>query len=193
MTEVRRAGLQRNSAAGALVADQLAVGQEVMSRSQIQTNAAPLVSSGSCRLSFFTATKSETSTQVRVYSGATAAGATPTLVRVGLYAVASDGAGTLVAATPNDTALLASTNTGYTKSWSTPYAVVSGQRYAMALLVVSGATVPTMAGSALIPASESAMSPRITGQISGQSDLPASFTDAGLTGSSTRIYAAILP
>lgn len=172
--------------------NKLAAGQSTLPRSFINTNVSFLGSSN-LRLSYFTAVKSETSTQVRIISGSTAAAATPTLVRFGLYSVAANGDGTLVAATTNDTSLLAATATAYTKAWASPYNVVAGTRYAFGVLVVSGATMPLLVGSGINDATEVAIAPRITGAIGGQADLPASFLAGSVGLSGSRIYAAILP
>jgi len=170
----------------------LTTGEATIPRDNSSLTSAATVS-GILRLSYFTARKTETTTQCRVVSGATAAGATPTLVQFALYSIASDGAGTLVASTANDTALLATNNTAYTKSWSSSYAKVAGQRYAFGILVVTAATAPTLAGTVLTTASEGAVAPRLTGSLSSQASLPSSFTDAGLAISTSRFYAAILP
>lgn len=174
--------------------DALAVGEETFPRSWAASNILPSTS-GSLRLTFFTARKTETTVSVRVCSGGTAAAATPTLCRIGLWTVdSSDNSVSLVASTANDTALFAGTNTAYTKSWSSSYAKVAGQRYALGVLVVTGAASPTYPGLVMGGglAAESAIAPRITGTLTGQTDLPSSFTSAGLTTSVNRYYAALL-
>lgn len=143
------------------------------------------------RLSYFDCRKSESTTGVRIISGGTAAGATPTLVRIGLYLIDSSGNGTLVASTTNDTALFASTATVYTRSWSTPYNKIRGTRLAVGVLVVSSATTPTLAGKALTSTAEVSLAPRKTGSISSQSDLPSSFTAGSVSSSFSRFYAAL--
>lgn len=143
------------------------------------------------RLSYFDCRKSESTTGVRIISGGTAAGATPTLVRIGLYLIDSAGNGTLVASTPNDTALFATTATVYPKSWSTPYNKVRGTRLAVGVLVVSSTTTPTLAGKGITSTAEVSLAPRKTGSISGQSDLPSSFTAGSVSSSFSRFYAAL--
>lgn len=151
-------------------------------------------------LSYFTSRTAFTSTQVRVFSGGSAAGATPTLIRIGLYAIAANGDGTLVAATANDTTLFAATNTPYTRSWSASVGIVKGQRYALGQLCVTAAAAPTVPGANTlggIAASggvENARSPKCATQIAAQTDLPASFLDAASVGNiGGRPYAVILP
>jgi hypothetical protein len=148
---------------------------------------------GTLRLSYLTARKSETTTQIRVLSGSTSAAATPTLVRIGLFSIAGNGDGTLVAATTSDTALFAAANTRYTKSWASSYAKVAGQRYAVGILVVTSATAPSLAGVGAGNSPALADDPRLTASIASQTDLPASFTAAALAVSGTRFYAALLP
>lgn len=170
----------------------LTSGQETMPRSAVSSNATSQ-GTGLHRLTYFTAITGFLSSQVRLFSGGTAAAATPTLARVGLYTVAANGDGTLVASTPNDTALFASTNTAYTKSWSTPYTLVKGQRYALGVLVVTAATAPSLTGQAFQVGTLPGAAPRITGGLTGQADLLSSFLGATVGDSSARNYGVILP
>lgn len=177
---------------GPLQTNQLAVGDETLPR-ELAISAAVASTNSTLRLAFFTARRTEQTTQVRILSGGGAAGATPTLIRVGLYTVAANGDIALVASTPNDTSLLAASNTAYTKSWSTPYAKVAGQRYAVGALVVTGAAAPNYAGMVMANAAESGMSPMLAASVGGQSDLPTSVVAASLTASANRLYAVVLP
>lgn len=170
----------------------LDVGEAVYQRVDITSSAATLAS-GSLRLSYFTAKVQEMISQVRFYSGTTAAGATPTLVRVGIYQVdESTGDLTLVGSTPNDTTLLAATQTQYVKALSAPFLKERGRRYAVGILVVTAAAMPTLAGQTTTPASECAISPR-TVAYTAQTDLPASISAGSLTNGSSRIYFVLLP
>lgn len=172
-------------------ADLLDTGEETIPRN-LSVSGTVTVSSGTLRLVFFTARKSETTSQVRILTGGTAAAATPTLCRLALYQV--DGtAATLVASTVNDTALFAAVNTVYTRSWSTPFAKVAGQRYAFGVLVVSGAATPAFFGQVISSGPEATQPPIMAGFLSGQADLAASFSTGGLTSTGNRIYGAILP
>lgn len=186
-------GYDPASPGGSLLSNQLASGEETYDRRHILTNTGISLTSQLLRLTYFTARKSETTAQVRINSGTTAAAATPTLVRIGLYLIASNGDGTLVASVPNDTSLMSVANTGYTRSWSTPYAKISGQRYAVGVLLVSATTVPTICGGTMNAVNEPAASPRLSAAISGQTDLPASFTDASVLTTGSSPYAAVLP
>lgn len=162
------------------ISDELAAGFSTLPR-WLADNSAVAVGTSTCRWSYFTAPYSLLSTTVRSATGTSATG-TPTLVRVGLYLVDALGNLTLVASTANDTALWASANTAYTKSWSNPYQLQSGQRYAVTGIVV-GASPCTLLGrqpgSAL--AAEFALPPVLASSLSGQSDLPATVAVGSLT------------
>jgi hypothetical protein len=170
----------------------LTSGEETMLRDCIASSGVS-ATTGNLRLSYFQARKTETTTQVRISTGGTAAAATPTLCRIGLYSIAASGDGTLVASTVNDTTLFAAVNTAYLRSWSSSYAKSAGLWYALGVLVVSGAATPTFLGTTAVTPSELAISPRLTGNIGSQADLPSSFTAGSLTTTGSRIYAAILP
>lgn len=179
-----------------LAADLLtaAEGEEVLHRTFVTNNAASNPTSGQMRFTFFTARKSEAITKIRVYSGGTAAAATPTLARVGIYSVDSAGAGTLVASNANDTSLFAATSTAYTITLSATFNKIAGQRYAWAPLVVSGTTMPTFPGVSIATSLEaSGRAPVMAGALSSQADLPLSFTAVSLTQSGHRIYAVLVP
>lgn len=170
----------------------LGVGQSTLPRTQASSSSISQTS-GLLRLTYFTATRTEPVAKVRVLSGAVAAGATPTLARVGLYSVAASGDLTLAGSTPNDTALFAGTNTAYTKTLTTPSATVAGSRYALGVLVVTTATAPQLAGFSALPASELAVAPRVTGSLSGQTDLPSSIAAASVGTSGGAVYGVLLP
>ncbi len=172
--------------------EQLATGEETLSRLFLTSAAAVAPTSGQLRLTYFTARKTETTTQVRVYTGNTAAAATPTLCRLGLYAIDANSDATLVAAIANDTALFAASLTDYTRSWTTPYRKIAGQRYALGVLVISGATMPSFCGQSLAIATEAASPPVITKTLAGQSDLPATFLNSATVASGQRLYAALI-
>lgn len=174
-----------------LTSNRLTTGDESFSREHINTQGV-LSASGEPRFAFFTARRSFTSTQVRMYAGSTAAGATPTLARMGLWAISGDTA-TLVASTANDTSLFSVAFASNTRSWSSSYALVAGARYAVGAIVVTGATAPTIGGGSISYAVEAGLAPCLTGYLTGQTDLPASFSVSGLTVTTQRPYAAVLP
>ncbi len=178
-------------------ANYLTTGQESFHRDNIGNTSAVAPASGHMRLAYFTGRKTETITQVRMWSGATAAGLTPTLCRIGLYSIAANGDGTLVAAVDNDITLFATINTSYTRSWASSYGMVIGTRYAVGALVISVAAMPTYYGSALgagaANGAEAALSVKLASVQSGLSDLPSSFTNAQAVGSGQRPYVVVLP
>jgi len=159
------------------------------------------VTSGDLVLTYFTARKTETVSAIAMICGTTAAGATPSLVRYGLYL---ENPATLdvslVASTVSDTALFVSSNTRYSKDLSSPYALVAGYRYAVGLLVVSATTMPSpmgpgaALGATTIVNTELNRAPRICSRVGSQADLPATLTDAALTTGAGRIayYATLI-
>lgn len=155
----------------------LAAGEFIPRRDRLASYVS--VASGVLVLAYFTAKRSETVSSLTVYTGTVAAGATPTVCRLGLYEIAANGDATLVASTPNDTTLFSATFTAYQKSLSVPFAKVAGQRYATAYLIVTAAAVPTLHGSQMLATSAAngihALGPQVFGQRTA-ADLPASMT-----------------
>lgn len=148
--------------------------------------------SGQLRLSHFTAKRTETITGVTVYTGTAGAAATPTLCRMGIYSI--DNAVedmTLIASTPNDTALFAAATTAYQKNFSVPWNKVAGRRYAFGILTVSGVATANFMGSFVVisAAAWTGLVPRRMSYVGGQSDLPASISAGSLAGSHMRIGA----
>jgi hypothetical protein len=138
---------------------------------------------------YFTATKTETITQVRTTSGTTAAvGAT--LCQIGVYEEANDGSLTLIASTANDTALWSGASTAYTKSFSASFSKVAGTRYALATLVVGASTPPTMQGH--LVTTDRDFSPRFCA-LASSSTLSSPISAGSLSVSSSMIYGALLP
>lgn len=155
------------------------------------------LASGDLKFTYFTAAKSELTTQVRTISHTTAAGATPTMIRIGLYLAAANGDLSLVAATANDTTLFAATNTAYTRSWQSPYQKVAGRTYALGIVFVTAAATPLIVGNpgpqSMYGTGEYAVGPRLVGRLGGQTDLPASVASASINSSQQPFYGVILP
>ncbi len=151
--------------------------------------------SGELHLSYFTATKSESVTQLAMYSAATAA-ATVTLVRFGVYQVAANGDLTLLAATANDATVFTSTNTRYARSLTSTWTKAAGTRYAVGHLVVA-TTPPAVYGPSdlTVTAVDTiwAREPRISAKRASQTDLPASITSANLTDTRRNPFVECLP
>ena len=149
-------------------------------------------SGGTLRFVYFVAQRTETINNLTVYSGSTAAGATPTLVRYGVYTVDGSGNLTLAHSIANDTAIFASTNTGYTRALTSSWSKVKGTRYAIGVLVVTAAAAPTLTGQSVAALANimggSANKLRRTSALTSQTDLPASVTSGSLTGSSAHYY-----
>jgi len=173
--------------------NRLVIGEEVYSRGLL-TASAVVSTSGNLRLVYFTALKAQTTTQVRVQGGSTAAAATPTVIENGLYEINAAGDGTRVAVTANDTSLYSVANGRYTRLWG-PYDMVVGQRYALSWLIVSAVATPTYLGYTLASTAdlELGLSPRLTGRVSGATTTPVSFTAASVSDTFTRPYGVILP
>lgn len=177
-----------------LYSDLLVSGEEAVPRRLVlATNLT--MSTQLLRVTYFTARKTETISQVKMVSGGTAAAATPTLVRIGIWTADLDG-GLLsqVAATPNDTALLASTSTAYTKALSASFTKQAGQRYGIGLLVVTAAAAPTMQASVpQLLAAEGKIQPALGTSVGSQADLPASAAAGTLNAASNQVYFVLLP
>jgi hypothetical protein len=171
--------------------DLIDVGQETIARKESVSNFT--MASGTLRLTFFTAKKTEVSTQGRMTTGTTAAAATPTLCRWGYWDVAANGDLTLAAAIANDTTLFAAANLAYPKSWITPWTPVAGRRYAHGLLIVSAAALPSFPALVLASATTSNTAPKLSAQLTGQTDLPSSIPVGSLSGSAAMLYAETLP
>lgn len=168
----------------------LLVGESTISRTDMSSSSVTS-GSGSLRLTFFTAKKNETISNVRVITGGTPAAATPTLCRVGIYVVdPATNDLTLVGSTANDVNLFSVASTVYNIPLQVPFVKYKGLRYAVGILVVSGAATPNFQGTQSTPASEAAMPPRMVGY-SAQADLPATITDASLTQGANQFYVAL--
>jgi hypothetical protein len=150
--------------------------------------------SGVLRLTFFRAPRSEIISQVSLVTGTTAAGATPTLCRMGVWAVIPNGDLSLVGACANDTTLFNTPSLPHARNLTAPYGSVGGQWYAFAPLVVTAAAMPTYAGVSLNAATgQATRDRRISGQLAGQTDLPALITAASILASNCLILGEILP
>lgn len=173
-----------------LFRNRIETGQSTIPR-HLCTSTTVSVSSGIMRVTYFTATKTETIASVRTVTGSTAASGA-TLCRIGIYSAESDGAITKIAETANDTSLWASTATAYTKALSASVQLVKGKRYAVGILYV-GSTAPTMCGLTGLQGAELGVAPRLSALQGGRSDLPASSAMAEMADSLHMHYVALLP
>lgn len=173
------------SYAAAGLSDVITSGEFCMDRRHATNNNLTMGGSGWMHFMGWTADKTETVATVTTYTGSVAAGATPTLCRVGIYEVDALGNMTLVASIANDTTLWSVVFTPYQRTLSSAWSKVAGRRYAFATLIVSGAAMPQMQG-ALYGATGTMSTimgvlPMGTSSLTGQADLPASVAVGSLT------------
>lgn len=171
----------------------LATGQESIPRWAATSTTTISMGSGVVRFAYFTARQTQTITQLRFSTSNTAAGATPTLVKFGLYSVDVSGNLTQIGVTASDTTIFAGAQTDYTKTMTASASVTEGSQYALAAIVVTAAAAPTIAGVLASTPGSTALSPRLCASITGQSDLAASYTAGSLSGTQSIPYAVALP
>ncbi len=170
----------------------LATGEETVPRQVVPfgTYYTP-APTGEVRGAQFVARKTQTITQVRVITGNTAAAATPTLCKLGVYTVDASGNLTLVASTASDTTLFAAASTTYTRSFVASFTKTAGVRYSVVVLVVTAGTAPNFQG--LGASTENGILPMLATRLTAQTDLPASITVGTLATNCAPIYAVLLP
>jgi hypothetical protein len=143
-------------------------------------NSNATVSSGTAYLTFFTPMWSATVSSLSIVSANTAASGT-SLARLGLY-VFDGTTATLVARTASDTSLLSTTNTVFTRTFSTvggypeTYTLQAGTRYALGLIFVGATPGTVYTAFAALPAAIGALAPRVVGAVPLQTDLPTTST-----------------
>jgi hypothetical protein len=154
-------------------------------------NALVAWTSGSLRLAYFTARKTEMISQIYAVAAA-GAGATPTLCRMAWFSVAANGDLTLIGACANDTTLFASA-TKFTRSLTGgPFLKVAGTVYALGILVVTGASMPTFAGAS-VSSADSRDEPVLTGALGSQTDITSPIAVGSLTVSGSMPRIGLLP
>ena len=170
----------------------LGSGQECLPRDLAVSSVA--MTSGVLRIRYFTARKTETENNIYMRTGTTGAGATPTLCRMGIYSVATNGDLTLIGSCANDTTLFATASTKYTRALTSSVSLVAGQRYAIAAIVVTAAAAPTILSSSTGgDANELATTPRQTAILTAQTDLTTPITAGSLAATSTSIFGVVTP
>lgn len=156
-----------------------------------------VLGSGGVYLTFFRAPKSETVANIKMVSGTTAAGATPTLVKYALFSVAANGDITRIGITASDTGIFAAASTAYTRALLAGAAVVAGSIYASAMLCVTAAAAPSVISTPGVSAGSSGalglISPKLCGIVLAQADIAASYTNAQITQATPRYYAELTP
>lgn len=140
----------------------------------------------------FRAIKTEPITRLQFYTGGTAAAATPTLVRAGVYVRQPGNTWALTASFASDLTLFAATNTTYTKTLTVPFVKSAGLDYAVGLLIVSGAAFPVMvapptfSGATTGFATDALLAQPITfAKVITQADLPTLIPAASVVASAT--------
>lgn len=151
------------------------------------------LASGTLRLAYFNARASRLVTRIITGTGSTAAGATPTLCRLGLYSVNSDGDLALVASTANDTTLWTNTSTLVSKNLSASHTLTKNSWYAVGFLIVTSATAPLIAAApSPTPGTLNfGVTPRLSAALTGQTDLPTSIANGSLVETAVRHYARL--
>jgi hypothetical protein len=152
--------------------DLLTAGESSIPRKSVSGSGITLTT-GTLRLSYFTARKTEAVTAIRIMGTAAYSGGTPTLIKLAAFTVAADGTLTCVGVTANDTTLLSAGSTVYTKAFTAGFTKTAGTRYALGALVVTAFTGPNILGNAGVLAAEAATAPRICAIAGGQTDMPA--------------------
>ena len=167
----------------------LATGDSTMPRRLAQGTSA--TGNGNLRLTYFTARKAQTVTQIRTMTNSTAqVGAT--LCRIGVYSEDTSGNLTLIGNVANDTNLWIAALTAYTKTFASSFAVTRGVRYAVGVLVVGSSTAPTLIGAFPAIGSETTLTPRLSAFYASQTDLPSSVTAGSLSDTNQSTYAVLL-
>lgn len=145
------------------------------------------MTSNSIRFNYFTADKAMNVASITTITSTTAAGATPTLCRYGLYNVEANGDLTLLGATTADTTTWASASVSYTRSLTSLVPVVRNQRLAIGVLIVTAAATPTIQGL-FFNADAFSQEPRLSAAATATGDLPASVLAANLSSTSGVLY-----
>lgn len=132
--------------------------------------------SGTVYLTMFTPTWTTTISSITAVS-ANIATTGASLIRFGLYTVSGNTA-TLVARTASDPTIFSTTNTLYTRNLDTTggfpanYTLTAGTRYALGIIVLASTPGNLQLAWSSVPATMSTLSPRITGAVAAQTDLP---------------------
>lgn len=176
--------------------DDLASGETTVSRRM--TGAAGTLTTQTLRLAYKKATKTETIGSVILAGAGTAAGATMTLCKVGIYEEDPNTLDlTLVASSANSTSKFSSAVSGTESTFtlSSNFNKVRGRRYAVAVLVVTSATAPNILVGATMSGTSAIKNPRLCAAVAGQTDLPASIANSTLASAGTSVcpYAELVP
>lgn len=172
-------------------------GESVYSRSDYTSSTA--AASAEMVLAGFVARKTQPITQIRVCTSGTAAAATPTVIRMGVYSRNVAGDLTLLASHAHDATLFAATNTVYTKTLTSTFFKVAGVEYYVGICIVSGAAMPTFAAPAsgwpagFLASTFSLMRPATHAKVTALADLPSSVLNANVVAAAYTFHALLLP
>jgi hypothetical protein len=139
------------------------------------------LATGTAFFTFFTPLYTLTVSNITYVSG-TIVSSGVSIARFGLYTVDASDNATLVARTDNDTGILSSANTAYTKPFSVlsgypaSYTLEAGQRYAVAIIMVATGAGSVYMNYASPITTINSLPPRMTGAAGSQADLPTSRT-----------------
>lgn len=149
--------------------------------------------SGTLFLTYFRAPKTQPVNNIKYYSGGTAAGATPSLVKYALFTVATNGDITRVGLTANDTSIFVAANAANSRAVPEVPIVTKGQMLATGLLLVTAAALPTVLAQLAVGATSAAMSvaPRMCAQVTAQADIAASYAAGSIANSGSRLFAEL--
>lgn len=150
--------------------------------------------SGIIQLSYFRAPRSQAITRWDMAVTAAAFGATPTLIRGGLYIVDDTDNLVLIGASANNTGIGTALNSKFGAALATPSEVHFGQRYAYGFLFVTAATAPTLLGVLGAAGSSNVSmlsSPRVNGWVTGQADLPVTIAAASVAASNLLFWSEL--
>jgi aryl-phospho-beta-D-glucosidase BglC (GH1 family) len=162
------------------------------------------LTSGNAYFSYFTPDYNLTVANFVASTGPTTPVGTITLARMGLYTVDGSNNLTCVARTANTVGMFSALNTTTTQAIAddgaaspgalASYNLLRGVRYAFAFIEVGASTAPQM-GSRQLPngALGQSLTPVLCTQISGQTDLAASYTAGSVSGSVSFFYGALKP
>lgn len=141
-------------------------------------------------LSYFYARKTETVTRLMTLTNQTAA-ATVSYAAMGVYSIDTGGAASLIGQTANDTTLFNATYQKWTRNLLAPFQKTRGQRYGFAHLVLA-ATTPVFA-AVNSNGHYVDLAPKMAAEVSGQTGLPASITNAAQSPAGRLLQGFLLP
>ena len=126
-------------------------------------------------MTFFTAPKNQTISTLSAFVTTTVSSGDQTLSRMGLYTM-NETTATLVASTANSTTF--GTVSGLnTRSLTTSYDLVAGERYGIGLINTGSATPALLFTS--VNTAVAVLAPRMNATLTGQTDLPSTVTSFG--------------